>query len=196
MSEPALCQCVRCHKYLTHNRDPNSESRHKHECRECLPEGLPLAEVREALSDPLSVELLGLATEECGKVSQRIGKIFRWGWDADFEGTTQQHKLEVELGDVLAVMLLMIHNGLVTKSGIGTACVQKIKKFQEDADGPRQRLQVAKVFDNALVVLAVPSPSETPAEAIQTGLLQALAQFCVHCGEMRHICKCEFVEKT
>lgn len=144
MSEPAPCQCLKCHKYVARDRDPQDDSWDGSCCTECGG-GLPLAKLRAALADPLSVELVGLMTEECGEVSQRIGKILRWGWDADFEGTTQQHKLETELGDVLATILVLIHNGLLTPRGVQIAAARKIAKLQEDARGPRQRLQVAEL---------------------------------------------------
>lgn len=103
--------------------------------------GIPLAKIRgpEGLG-PLSVELLGLLVEECGEVGQRVGKVLRWGWDADFAGTTQRHKLEVELGDVLAAMILAIHNDLADECGF-----DKLMKLREDAAGPRQRLRHARV---------------------------------------------------
>lgn len=145
MSKAALCQCTRCFKYLARNRDPNSESRHKHECAECLPKGIPLAQLRGTLVDPKMIELLALLAEECAEVTQRIMKIFRWGWDADFEGTTQRHKLEVELGDILASLKLLDHNGVLRYEDVLEKAEAKLNKFREDAAGPKQRLLHAEV---------------------------------------------------
>lgn len=181
MSEPALCQCMGCLKYLALNRDPQATSIRDRNCEECVERlvpgmggGLPLAILRATLTDPLSVELLGLLTEECGEVSQRIGKILRWGWEADFEGTTQQHKFEVELGDVVAAIMLAIHNGLVRREQLHTAAINKLRKLWEDAQGPRQRLQVATVPDKGFVHFGIAHPGETAKPARMEALLYIL----------------------
>ena len=144
-TKAALCQCIRCFKYLAQNRlDDGSFLGNC--CTECAgPNALPLAVLRGGMQDPVALELLALLTEECGETSQRVGKILRWGWEADFEGTTQQHKLEVELGDVLAVITLLVYNGLISDDNVWANATKKLAKFREDAAGPRQRLLYAEV---------------------------------------------------
>jgi hypothetical protein len=154
----ALCQCVGCLKYLATNRTPTTTQH----CTECGG-SMPLASIRGTLTDPLSIECLALISEECAEVQQRIGKILRWGWDADFEGTTQQHKLESEIGDLLAAMLVAINSGQITPLGVRHAMNDKLDKFREDAAGPRQRLLQAHVPDRrqeeyVLEVLGRPRP--------------------------------------
>lgn len=140
----ALCQCSVCGKYLV--RDRHGTSRHNNECRECLPnEGIPLAEIRGTLTTPLDLELLGLMAEECAEVIQRIGKIIRWGWSADFHGSSQKHKLQVELADVLVILELLDKNGIVKYQEVMLLMEEKLEKFREDAEGPKQRLLHAEV---------------------------------------------------
>ena len=139
----ALCQCKECGKYLTRDRSPDD---HVGQCEECAPgHGYPLAKLRGTLTDPLRLELLSLLSEEGAEIIQRKEKIVRWGLDADFQGTTQTHKLESELGDLLAAIDLADYNGLVSYERILLRKREKMRKFREDAAGPRQRLLHARV---------------------------------------------------
>lgn len=177
----AKCQCVECMKYVARDREVSLDPK-DHRCTECGG-NLPLAALRKSLSDPLSVELLGLLTEECGEVSQRIGKIMRWGWDADFEGTTQRHKLETEIGDVCAVIALAIHNGLVTRAGVHDAAVAKLRKLIEDALGPRQRLQIADVPTAGFVQFAFTQPGEQLVLPVLLNIFALLSQLWDHSSQ-------------
>lgn len=157
MSEPALYQCIKYKRYLAKNR-LNDASWLNNCCVECVgPGGLPLAKLRGTLTDELSLEVLALLAEECAEVTQRVGKIVRWGWDADFEGTTQRHKLEVELGDVVANVLLAAHNDQVSLGRILNHATSKLEKYQDDAEGPRQRLLHAATpgITNAQMLLTI-----------------------------------------
>lgn len=93
----ALCQCIRCERYLARNRAADGTDPQL--CVHCteienrgmfddlkIPPGIPLARIRGTLQDPIAIEVLALLVEECGEVAQRVGKINRWGWEADFEG--------------------------------------------------------------------------------------------------------------
>jgi hypothetical protein len=112
--------------------------------------GIPLAKVRAALTEPLDVEVTALLNEECAETGQRISKIQRWGWDADFAGTTQKHKLHLELGDIIAAMVVADHNGRIDLYEVIAAANAKLEALREDAAGPRQRLMVATVPQGAL----------------------------------------------
>lgn len=188
----ALCQCTKCLRYFARNRDPSSDYVIDHRCEECFPQqGIPLAKIRGTLTDPLSLEILALLGEECAEVQQRNGKIVRWGWDADFEGTTQQHKLESELGDVLAALLIAIKNGKVTFEGVLAAANAKLEKFRVDAAGPRQRLLHAKVPEASATVLigAAALHWMQPGErALVLG--EARNLWCLGCGDPAP-CPCE-----
>lgn len=156
----AKCQCVVCERYLAHDRDDAGEGPQTEECISRtnatrafmgypgLGPGIPLADIRGPESLPLrDVELLGLLIEECGEVAQRVGKLLRWGWKADFAGTSQMHKLEVELGDVVAAIILAAFNGLARTGEIERHAAAKLAKLREDAAGPRQRLRHAHIPD-------------------------------------------------
>lgn len=174
MSKPALCQCLLCHKYMSRDRDgfadlctrpkhaegpcngyPRSNcpghltwriSEAKHECCEtCVDGGIPLAKIRGTLVDPKDLELLALLSEECAEVVQRVSKIIRWGWSADFHGSTQYDKLCSELGDVQAIVELLDHNKIVKYQDIMHKMEEKLDKLKDDAGGPRQRLLHAEV---------------------------------------------------
>lgn len=136
----AACQCSRCEKYLTYNKAKGDEL-----CERCHPEGIPLAKIRGTLTKEVDRECLDLLAEECAETIQRISKIGRWGWDADFEGTTQQQKLESELGDILAAVEIAWHNGLISIDKVHEAMQVKLAKFREDAAGPKQRLLHARI---------------------------------------------------
>ena len=143
--KPALCQCTKCLRYLAQDRLDDA-SFINNMCVECTTNGIPLAKIRgpEGLT-PAQIELLGLLTEECGEVSQRVGKILRWGLDADFHGSTQAEKLETELGDVLAVIVLAMHNRIINAHSLFERFESKMEKFIADANGPRQRIGRASV---------------------------------------------------
>lgn len=137
-ARPALCQCVQCGKYLAINRPDDNKWVHD-ACTRCGGE-MPLAELRGTLTDPRMIEGLAILSEECAEVQQRIGKILRWGWDADFEGTTQKHKLQLEIADICAVLDLLVHNGIIDEDEVCRLSEVKLDKFREDVAGPRQRL--------------------------------------------------------
>lgn len=136
----ALCQCVKCERYLAHNRLDDTSYLNSC-CVECAgPSAIPLAKIRGTLQGPRSLEVLALLSEECAEVIQRKEKITRWGWDADFEGTTQRHKLEVELGDVVANLILAFREDVVDLVEVLRAAERKLQKYRDDVAGPRQRL--------------------------------------------------------
>jgi len=143
VTAPALCQCTKCLRYLAQDRlDDGSFINNM--CAECTTNGIPLSQIA-TLTDPAALELVALLAEECAEVTQRAGKIIRWGWSADHRGTTQREKLEDEIGDLLAGVLLGIHNGAIHRDGIVRAMHAKLAKFREDVAGPRQRLLHAAV---------------------------------------------------
>jgi NTP pyrophosphatase (non-canonical NTP hydrolase) len=194
----ARCQCISCRRYLA--RDRAADGTDPQVCEECHDSsmilrgsrpGIPLARIRgpEGLSW-VQLELLGLVTEECGEVQQRVGKLIRWGPDADYAGTTQQHKLEVELGDVLAALVLSVHNGMVTSGGVLSACRTKLEKLREDrgtdeSPGPRQRIRHALVpsaDSGGILALVVPRPGDD-ASAMRARAFSAMREvFCTACG--------------
>jgi NTP pyrophosphatase (non-canonical NTP hydrolase) len=53
-------------------------------------------------------KVMGILTEECAEVIQAISKIYRFGPDSEWEGVTNKQALVRELGDVLAVIEVLI----------------------------------------------------------------------------------------
>lgn len=64
---------------------------------------------------PEEVERLAKLTEECGEVSQMVGKTLVHGWDGTHprmpEIGTNRDRLEEEIGGLLCVIDIMAHRG-------------------------------------------------------------------------------------
>lgn len=137
----APCQCPTCGRYLADNRAPGSLD----SCTACGGT-LRLSRVRQE-TDEEAVELLALAAEEAAEVVQRCTKITRWGMDADFAGTTQREKLEREIGDLVAAVVLLAHStgGLVDPLEVGSHAAAKLDALRFDAAHARQHLLHAAV---------------------------------------------------
>ena len=61
------------------------------------------------------IERLAKLTEECGEISQMVGKVLVHGWESTHprkpEDGTNRERLEKELGGLLCVMNLMCQRG-------------------------------------------------------------------------------------
>ncbi len=75
-------------------------------------------------------EILLIAQEECAEVTQAISKVFRFGFDGLYNGNTDKQRLEEEIGDLMAMIELMIENDIVDKSSIQLATGQKKIKLK------------------------------------------------------------------
>jgi NTP pyrophosphatase (non-canonical NTP hydrolase) len=78
-------------------------------------------------------EVMNILSEECAEVIQAVSKINRFGIDNYKPGkskTNRQH-LEEELGDLLAMVDILIELGVVTKSSLQQAEVAKIEKLKK-----------------------------------------------------------------
>lgn len=78
-------------------------------------------------------QILLIAQEECAEVTQAISKIFRFGYDSVYPKDSVDNnraKLEGELGDLLAMIQLMIATGIVQESNITLAANQKKIKLK------------------------------------------------------------------
>jgi NTP pyrophosphatase (non-canonical NTP hydrolase) len=53
-------------------------------------------------------KVMFIIQEECAEVIQAISKIYRFGLDTEWEGVTNKQALIRELGDVLAVIEILI----------------------------------------------------------------------------------------
>jgi NTP pyrophosphatase (non-canonical NTP hydrolase) len=76
-------------------------------------------------------EILIIAQEECAEVIQEISKIFRFGIDNSHkEGVTHRAKLEMEVGDLLTMIDLLVEHNVITTEGITKAKQDKKDKLK------------------------------------------------------------------
>ena len=81
---------------------------------------------------PSEAERLALLVEECGEVQQAVGKILRHGYESrnplDPNSPTNRETLASELGDLRAVMRMLIHNDDVSNAAVARAYTDKIMR--------------------------------------------------------------------
>lgn len=76
-------------------------------------------------------EILVIAQEECAEVIQEISKIFRFGIDNQHkDGMPHRDKLEMEVGDLLAMIDLMFEHQLIDTDNVQTAIQNKKDKLK------------------------------------------------------------------
>lgn len=76
-------------------------------------------------------EILVIAQEECAEVIQEISKIFRFGIDNQHkDGMSHRDKLEMEVGDLLAMIDLMVEHRLIDSDNLQTAIQNKQDKLK------------------------------------------------------------------
>lgn len=82
------------------------------------------------------LELLGLLQEECAEVIQIVSKIRRFGYESynpfDPSGKSNLTLLQDEIGDVYAVMALLLQEGHLKQGQIGERVQWKLKKLEEN----------------------------------------------------------------
>ena len=76
-------------------------------------------------------EILDILQEECAEVIQEVSKCRRFGIDSQHYKTNVPHRemLEQELGDVMAMMKLLIDEGVISADGLEAAAERKIEKL-------------------------------------------------------------------
>jgi NTP pyrophosphatase (non-canonical NTP hydrolase) len=76
-------------------------------------------------------EALIILQEECAEVIQAASKIYRFGLDNSHKsGNTQRANLEMEIGDMLALVDILIEQGVVDLNNLNTAKLNKIEKLK------------------------------------------------------------------
>jgi NTP pyrophosphatase (non-canonical NTP hydrolase) len=80
-----------------------------------------------------SNEVMDITQEECAEVIQAISKIRRFGMDNTKPGTeyTNREHLEEELGDVLAMVDILLINQVVNWGNLHKAKRAKIEKLKK-----------------------------------------------------------------
>jgi NTP pyrophosphatase (non-canonical NTP hydrolase) len=88
-------------------------------------------------------QILLICQEECAEVTQAISKVFRFGYDSEYNGRTNQQRLTEEVGDLLAMIDLMVESGIVDEAAIEMASAQKkikLKQWSNIFDKPNLEL--------------------------------------------------------
>ena len=85
--------------------------------------------------DSKNQEALVILQEECAEVIQAVSKCFRFGIDNDHKsGVTQRSNLEMEIGDMLSLVDILIEQGVVDLNNINVAKTntkEKLKKWSK-----------------------------------------------------------------
>jgi len=77
-------------------------------------------------------EALLITQEECAEVTQAISKVFRFGMDTQWpQGSpTNKEKLEEEVGDLLAMIDILIEHGTLSDSHVNQSRAAKRSKLK------------------------------------------------------------------
>ena len=77
-------------------------------------------------------EVFCIAQEECAEVTQAISKIFRFGFDSrnPQTGKSNIQSLEEEVGDLLAMVDIMIEKCIISDSNVNAARKAKREKLK------------------------------------------------------------------
>lgn len=78
-------------------------------------------------------DILDILQEECAEVIQAISKIRRFGWEGkhpDSEQTNSEH-LEEELGDLTAMINILVDTSRVNRYNIVAAELKKLDKLKK-----------------------------------------------------------------
>jgi NTP pyrophosphatase (non-canonical NTP hydrolase) len=76
-------------------------------------------------------QILLICQEECAEVTQAISKVFRFGFDSEYEGRTNHQRLTEEIGDLLCMIHLMVEKNIVKEEMILNALLAKKEKLQK-----------------------------------------------------------------
>ena len=76
-------------------------------------------------------EVMLIAQEECAEVIQAISKCFRFGQSDEYEGKTNQQRLEEETGDLMCMLQLMMDKEIISESNVHYWSSQKRIKLEK-----------------------------------------------------------------
>lgn len=79
------------------------------------------------------MEALGILQEECAETVVVISKIRRFGIDTEYtRGTgTKRENLTQELGDILAMVAILVKQGVVDQESLEQSAALKIEKLKQ-----------------------------------------------------------------
>jgi NTP pyrophosphatase (non-canonical NTP hydrolase) len=77
-------------------------------------------------------EALVILQEECAEVIQAVSKCYRFGLDNQHKsGATQRANLELEVGDMLALVDILVDQGVIDLNNLQTAKLNKVEKLKK-----------------------------------------------------------------
>ena len=84
------------------------------------------------MMNKVTKEVFCITQEECAEVTQAISKIFRFGFDSIHPVThkSNMESLEEEVGDLLAMIDIMVEKCIVSDSNINKARKAKKEKLK------------------------------------------------------------------
>lgn len=77
-------------------------------------------------------EILCITQEECAEVSQAISKIFRFGFESNHPDMIKSNRkrLEEEVGDLLAMVDILIEKCIISDTNVNQARQEKKQKLK------------------------------------------------------------------
>jgi NTP pyrophosphatase (non-canonical NTP hydrolase) len=75
------------------------------------------------MSSSVHAEALSILIEECAEVTQAATKIMRFGTGSEWDGVTNISRLESEIGDLLAMIDILVNMSIVEE--------QELLKYKE-----------------------------------------------------------------
>ena len=76
--------------------------------------------------------VMAVLQEECAEVIQAVSKINRFGMDSEWQGVTNKQSLVTEIGDVLAIICVLMEETdiNITEEDLEIAVEAKLKKLE------------------------------------------------------------------
>lgn len=77
-------------------------------------------------------EVMAILQEECAEVVQAVSKINRFGLESEWQGVTNKQALITEIGDVLAIVQILVEETdiNITQDSLFDAVLAKKKKLE------------------------------------------------------------------
>ena len=92
------------------------------------------SQLQKIINSPQAQEALDILQEEAAEVIQAVSKIRRFGWNSYHPDTPDQHNLEhleEELGDMQAMIEILMELGIVSWGTVTVAKRAKIEKLKK-----------------------------------------------------------------
>jgi NTP pyrophosphatase (non-canonical NTP hydrolase) len=84
-----------------------------------------------AIMQEKTKEALLILQEECAEVVQATSKCFRFGLDGQYQEQSNRDRLEQEIGDVLAMVDILVNQYELSQERLNEAKQRKFKKLAQ-----------------------------------------------------------------